>query len=41
LEKGEPIYKIDGNNLIITIDVSDPTKDIYMSIMPEDANKMQ
>ena len=36
---GTPIYKVEGDKLIFTIDIAEPTKDIYISILPEDENR--
>ena len=36
---GTPIYKVEGDKVIFTIDIAEPTKDIYISILPEDENR--
>lgn len=34
-----PIYKIEWGKLVFTIEVTDPSKDVYVTIAPEDENK--
>lgn len=34
-----PMYKIENGKLIFTIDITDSSKDVYVTIAPEDANK--
>ena len=36
---GTPIYRVEGDKLIFTISIAEPTKDIYISIEPEDENR--
>lgn len=36
---GTPIYKVEGDKLVFTIDIAEPTKDIYVTIEPEDENR--
>jgi hypothetical protein len=36
---GGPMYKIENGKLIFTINITEPTKDLYVTIAPEDANK--
>lgn len=39
LSNGSSIYKVQWGKLIITLEVLDPNKDVYVTISPEDANK--
>lgn len=39
LADGSPIYKIEWGKLIFTLEVTEPTKDLYVTIAPEDTNK--
>ena len=36
---GTPIYKVEGDKLIFTITIAEPTKDIYVTIEPEDEQR--
>lgn len=36
---GTPIYKVEGDKLIFTIDIAEPTKAIYVTVEPEDENR--
>jgi len=36
---GSPIYSISWSKLVFTLEVLEPTKDLYVTIAPEDANK--
>lgn len=39
-ETWSPMYVIEGNNLIFTIDIADANAPIYVTIMPEDVNRI-
>jgi hypothetical protein len=39
LADGSPIYALTGSKLVFTLEVLEPTKDLYVTIAPEDANK--
>lgn len=39
LADGSPIYSLSGNKLVFTLEVLEPTKDLYVTIAPEDASK--
>ncbi len=37
---GTPMYKVEGDKIIFTIDIAEPNKDIYVTILPEDENRV-
>lgn len=37
---GTPIYKVEGEKVIFTIDIAEPTQDIYVTLVPEGADKV-
>lgn len=41
LATGKPIYTISGSDVIITLEISDPTKDVYVTILPEAPDRTQ